>query len=437
MQSDGKGEQRISRRTFLAAVAAGSILLGASGGYLMASGALRRWLAGAQSAGESGLGVTELRQLITADSGTSRRLMWRTEAAETELQLEYRLQGSEDIRGLQPLDASFTDGGVRVNQYAAMLTGLLPGRLYEYRLVADSGESDWHKLHTDGGGNFRALIFPDSQSSDYSDWQALVRRAAERHPEIDFFVNLGNLVDNGEDHRQWGDWFAGVSCLADRVPFVPVMGRHETYNRDGKVRQPEAYLHYFQVPENGSAHFGKYYYAFDYGPVHFAVLNTQWQETEDFRPGLLAEQQGWLKKDMLRSRKPWKIVLMHKDVLQYRSHKHPEQQEGVSDVGRAFMSLFEQLGVDVVFSAHLHTYRNRGHIKGGVHDPRGPLYILAGVAGNVRHQDRWADHALDEKRAPQPETNNYLTLAVDRSRLELTCFLPDGTEIDRVVSTKA
>ena len=430
--------QSFSRRTFLTAVAAGSVLLGAVGGYLTASGTLSRWLAGAsRPEDESGLGVTELRQLITADSGTSRRLMWRTKEAEPEMQLEYRLQGSEDIRGLQPADASFSDDGVRVQQYAVLLTGLQPGRTYEYRLVAGSRESAWHKLRTDAGGNFRALIFPGSQSSDYSDWQVLVKGAAERHPETDFFANMGDLVDNGEDSHQWEDWFDGAGSLMDHIPFVPVMGNHETYDKEGKVRLPEAFLHYFDVPKNGSPHFDKYYYAFDYGPAHFAVLNTQWEELGDFQAGLLAEQQAWLKKTMQGSRKPWKIVLMHKDVLQYRMRERPESQEGISDVGNAFMPLFEKLGVDVIFSAHLHTYRNRGHIRGGVRDPRGPLYILSGAAGNVRYPGRWIDHALDEKVAPQPETGNYLTMAVDRNRLEIACFLPDGTEIDRVLSTKA
>lgn len=441
MQSDDREKlagQLFSRRTFLKTIAAGSVLLGALGGYLTASGAVRRWLkTGTQSADASGLGVTELRQLITADNGTSRCIMWRMEEAESEMQLEYRLQGSEDICGFRPADESFTDDGVKVQQYAALLTGLQPGKTYEYRLVAGHRESAWHKLRTDAGGNFQALIFPDSQSSDYSDWRALVEGAAERHPEADFFVNMGDLVDNGEDYHQWEDWFAGAASLTDSIPFVPVMGNHETYDQQWKVRLPEAHLHYFDVPENGSANFSKYYYSFDYGPVHFAVLNTQWDEIDDFRPGLLAEQQAWLKKDMQGSGRPWKIVLMHKDVLQYRIHNRPERQEGISDTGSAFMPLFEQLGVDVVFSAHLHTYRNRGRIKGDAHDSRGPLYILTGVAGNVRYPGLWIDHALDEKVAPQPETDNYLTMAVDRSRLEIACYLPDGTEIDRVVSTKA
>ena len=86
--------------------------------------------------------------------------------------------------------------------------------------------------------------------------------------------------------------------------------------------------------------------------------------------------------------------------------------------------------VDIVLTGHLHTYRNRGHIIQGRHDPKGPLYILCGLAGNVRYDRLWTDHALDEVVAPQPETDNYMTMDVEGNVITIRCFLPDGTKID-------
>ena len=143
-----------------------------------------------------------------------------------------------------------------------------------------------------------------------------------------------------------------------------------------------------------------------------------------------------LPKDAAASSKKWKVVLLHKDVLQYRIGKRPERKEGFSKFGEAFMPLFDELEIDVVLSAHLHTYRNRGHIKAFQRDPSGPLYILTGVAGNVRYPGLWIDHALDEKIAPQPETDNYLTLEASQDALRFQCFLPDGTIIDDVTVKK-
>ena len=73
------------------------------------------------------------------------------------------------------------------------------------------------------------------------------------------------------------------------IPFAPVMGNHETYDKKWEVRLPLAYLAQFAPPENGSRDFLRYYYSFDFGDVHFIVLNTQWNETNDLRPGLLEE----------------------------------------------------------------------------------------------------------------------------------------------------
>ena len=52
------------------------------------------------------------------------------------------------------------------------------------------------------------------------------------------------------------------------------------------------------------------------------------------------------------------------------------------------------------------------------------------MAGNVRYPGLWVDHALDQKVAPQPETDNYLTLKASRDTLAIGCYLPDGTELD-------
>lgn len=100
------------------------------------------------------------------------------------------------------------------------------------------------------------------------------------------------------------------------------------------------------------------------------------------------------------------------------------------------MPVFEEMGVDAVLSAHLHTYRNRGHIRNFQYDASGPLYILTGVAGNVRYPNLWINHALDEYVALQPETANYMTMQATENQLNFYCYLPDGTELDHEVLKK-
>ena len=372
--------------------------------------------------------ASNIRQVITADSTTSRTFMWQSDYAEENPDVEYRQAGDDD--SLMQLPASsdaFSDDGVTTYIHTAAVSDLKPGTAYEYRVGAGDKRSDWQSFHTAQGHDFKALIFPDSQSSDYSVWAATAQPAWQRNQDAQFFINMGDLVDNGQDHYQWNAWFDVVGDMIARIPVVPLLGNHETYDKDWKVRMPEAYLHLFALPRIDREKYQNQFYSFDYGDVHFVVLNTQSQELADFEPSLDEDEVAWFKEDMAKTTKKWKIVLMHKDPLQYGFANRPQpREEGFSPEGRLWMPLFDQYGVDAVLSAHLHTYRDRGHIRNFQRDESGPLYLITGVAGNVQYPGLWKQHSLDEYVAPQPETDNYMTLEATDDSLTFRSFLPDG-----------
>ena len=426
----------INRRTFIKAAAAAGVVA-AGGAALWHLGGLRGLRDTALRQFPGVLYVERLRQIVAGDTGRARVLMWEISTPTEQQTVELRVRGKEEIVRRYPvMDDRFTDEGIEVYQYAAELDQLTPGTKYQYRITAGEMATDWWEIYAPNANEaYKMLIFPDSQSSDYADWKEMAHLAWARNTDAQIFACMGDLVDNGEDRRQWMDFFGGVEEMKRVIPMVPLMGNHETYNLDWKVRLPEAYLHYFKTPTNGSKEFERYYYSFDYGDVHYIALCTQQKEIGEFKNGLVEEQLAWIRRDLKANRKRWNVVLMHKDVLQYRINGRPERQEGIDEEnGRVWMPIFDELAIDVVFSAHLHTYRNRGHIFGFEKTPnkKGPLYILTGVAGNVRYPNLWIDHAFDEVTLPQPETDNYLTMDVTREALEIACFLPDGTEMDRV-----
>lgn len=374
-----------------------------------------------------------IRQVITADSTTSRTIMWQSAFAEEDAVVEYRIKDADDIQSLAATNKAFTDDGTTTYIHTSSLTGLTPGTAYEYRVGYGKKRSDWQPLQTASGSDFKALIFPDSQSSDYSVWKATAEPAWQANRDAGFFINMGDLVDNGQDSYQWHAWFDVVAPMISSVPAVPVMGNHETYTKDWKVRMPEAYTHLFALPGNGLTEYQNQFYSFDYGDVHFVVLNTQTKEMEEFQPDLLRAQQAWFAEDMAGTTKKWKVVLMHKDPLQYAFQNRPEpREEGIAEEGRDWMPLFDQYQVDVVLSAHLHTFRDRGHIKDFRRNADGPLYIITGVAGNVRYPNLWRNHALDEYVAPQPETDNYLVMTATTDTLTFTGYLPSGEKLHTV-----
>ena len=50
--------------------------------------------------------------------------------------------------------------------------------------------------------------------------------AWKENQDAQFFINMGDLVDNGEDHTQWNLWFEAVENIISAIPIAPVMGNH-------------------------------------------------------------------------------------------------------------------------------------------------------------------------------------------------------------------
>ena len=190
---------------------------------------------------DTAVAITNPRQIVAADNKTGRTIMWEAKVKQP-YTLEFRLQGSKDIQAVQATDSSFMNKN-SIIQYTARLSGLMPGSAYEYRISTAQNKGRWHKLSTEKGDGFTALIFPDSQSANYSGWQQLARDAHNRHPESAFYVNMGDLVDNGQDASQWRAWFNSVSVFSDAVPLAPVIGNHEAYSLEWKECLPASYTH--------------------------------------------------------------------------------------------------------------------------------------------------------------------------------------------------
>ena len=378
---------------------------------------------------ENILEVKFIRQIVTKDISTSRCIMWQADEPLKNPVVEVKT--GNGIKTFPAQETSFTYDGKKTIQYTAQIE---IGD--EYRVVDGDATSYWYDIKNPSGDKFKIIIFPDSQcggGGSYDTWGGIAGSAFAKNPDAVLFVNVDDLVDNGEDSHQWREWLAHVAHFTPEIVFAPVLGNHETYSREWTICPPVAYLNYFAPPDNGVENFSRRFYSFDVGTAHFVALDSQWDE---LGTDVIDIQKNWLRQDLNSTDKLWKIIFIHKDVLQYRINGRPERKEGFSDVGEIFMPEFESLGVDVVFTAHLHTYRNRGRIKNFQHDDTGPLYILTGISGNVRYGGLWIDHALDKVVAPQPETDNYITMDVDAKILTIKCFSPNGRPIDEITLTK-
>ena len=384
-----------------------------------------------------------IRQIVAQDNSISRTIMWQSDNSEADAVIEYRLEGAEKSQTIGATDKAFTDDGSTTYIHEATLTGLTPNTKYEYRVgYGTDRRSDWYRLETAGASVYDVLIYPDSQSGDYSQWEEIVKSSALRNPRTALFISMGDLVDNGEHAYQWRTWLNSIKPLSANVPLATTLGNHEMYTLDWKMREPYAYLNYFAVPPNGNETFNRRYYSYDFGDVHYVVLDTMLYESnhednhDTHHPDLYDVQVQWLRQDLMANTKKWTVVLMHRDPFQYAFDRSGVNRAvGFDDEGVLFMPIFDEFNVDLVLSAHLHSYRNRGHVRNFDRNPSGSLYILTGIAGDAR-RPKWKEHPLDVYVAPDRDKNNYMTMTVTPNKLIVKAFLPDGTQLDESVIEK-
>lgn len=408
----------ISRRAFL------SMSLRAAAGSVLASilAPLRSAFAG------NGAKPLFFRRIVTRDNKSSAMIEWQTDAELSKPRFFWREAGNKSEKTADVDVKYFALDDHPVFVYRAALSGLPAGRKIECRVETAGKTAGTFVFQTDDGGALRTLILPDSQcDADYDAWARVSSEASARCPNAELWINMGDLVDNGASFYQWNEWQSATDASLGGRAFAPVMGNHECYSLDWKYCRPDAFLSLFATPDNGSAKYQRYYYSFDYGPVHFIVLNTQREELAALAPGLFEEQAAWLARDLKSAKARWRVALLHRDLIDY------DEEPMIRDpFVETLVPVLEKGGIDAVLTAHAHAYRRR-RLSAWKPAKDGVPYILTGNAGNCFYDVK--KHEIDEIAFPD-NFLNYMTMEADETKLTFRCFLPNGILKDFVTLRK-
>lgn len=312
--------------------------------------------------------------------------------------------------------------------YSATLSGLKPGTRYQYRVGSGDSWSETLTFVTAPAGEqpFRFLVFGDSQSYRYSVWGQTLHNAYQAQPDAAFFLNVGDLVDNGQSLNEWEGWFSGARGVVDAIPVVPVVGNHETYTPERTFSMPVFFTAQLKVPQNGPEGLKGQVYSFDYGNVHFVVLDTQWGEERAFVPDMLEWQKAWLAKDLAATHKRWKVVAMH------RPFYHNRAKDGDGHLRAAFAPLFDQYQVDLVLTGHDHVYARTQPLAGGeavVPPQHGTVYMATGRSGTKSYPNQVAKEWNVVFHNPV-ERPMYLTVEVTAGALHVRAYEDNGRLLD-------
>jgi hypothetical protein len=375
--------------------------------------------------------VNNLVQIVASDSATAKTVAWQDSSGRRDYTVTYRQKGSsETARAFvtSPKRPPVYDAEwVPPYTYGAYMQGLRPDTEYEYEIADADGESGWFPFHTttEQLNRYEVLVFSDTQSTDYSVWGQTAQAAYEAHPGAAFFTVVGDLSDNGQSWYQWKAWYENADILTSYMPIAPVLGNHEAYSLDWKFCEPYTYKASFPVPYGAPEGQSRLAYSFDYGDVHYAALNTDYEELHELYPDMMEHEVTWLDQDLADARKRGKrlVVLMHRPAVTATYRALPDIN------GTYFMPLFDKYHVPLVFTAHEHCYARTEPLIDGRPGEGGTTYISTGRAGTESYTDtvkRYCDAAYYNP-TDQPM---YLTLAVEPDTFTVTAYKTDGTVID-------
>lgn len=312
--------------------------------------------------------------LLYTNNNTSMTVLWQTDATPDTSIIEW---GSTTSYG-SSAEVTENSSAESMHQFFYTISGLNPREkiYYKVRTDYDSYASYFRTAPTDSAtalsfyayGDTRSLFdLPPAQQN--SVLEALFRDLNDAPDERQtLIINSGDLVMFGLHENSWNeDYFSrdypDMIKFFSMFPAMIAIGNHEAYNwpnfldidhKDaGRLLRKYFPVSFLVDPD-------RYYYSFDYGPIHFTILDQytlmdgidgqtySWEAAND------TGQFAWLKQDLANTTKPWKIVMFHEPAWTalngFGEFKNNQVMRDYYD------PVFEQNGVKVVVQGHVHFY---------------------------------------------------------------------------------
>lgn len=363
-------------------------------------------------------------QNVQADHAT---IMWTTRengsgAVEYSSDNSYSQRAAAQVREFLPAETGLSEA---FYQFQAELKGLRPATEYRYRILVDAqnltpspGLGDGLHLRTDGPGPFTFLALGDSGAGTPEQAQ-IARLMAAENPAL--VLHTGDVAYwSGTFEEFQAHYFDCYAALMQRAPFFPTPGNH-----DYVTGYAAPYLAVHSVPRAGvAAQDAGRYYSFDWANVHFVSLDSHLLPSSS-AGGMLA----WLERDLLASRKFWKVVYFHH--APYVSGFPAD--DAVSALARErVVPILERNGVQLVLGGHEHACERTLALENGapVAAGSGAVYIITGGGGAGLQPVR-----LLPISAFAQSVHNYLHVDVQGPQMTVRAVGLDGQELDRVTLT--
>jgi hypothetical protein len=273
-----------------------------------------------------------------------------------------------------------TAGERRGTNHEVVLDGLRPGTRYYY--AAGAHEPAAFDTPPPAGSDVPVRLWALGDSGQIGEGLLNVRDAAlrwmEAHPRgerplFDAGLALGdNAYRSGSNPQYQAAYFEPLENILKSFMVWPAYGNHDA--------RRWAYFKILTLPENGEAggvpSGTEHWYAFDHGPVHVVVLDSE--ASNRASDGRMLQ---WLREDLAANRLPWLIAVMHHPPYTKAGHRSDDPGDSggrMRDMRENALPILEAGGVDLVLSGHSHSYE-RSHLLDchyGTSDTLAPGMIL-------------------------------------------------------------
>jgi MYXO-CTERM domain-containing protein len=264
----------------------------------------------------------------------------------------------------------------QVTQHEVTVTGLTAGTRYYYAvgsangLLAGADTVHYFETAPTTGTpkKFRAWLVGDSGTGGTRQAQvrdAMLQFAGAYRPHL--FLHVGDMAyDTGTTTEFTDHFFAPYETVLRNTVVWPAMGNHEGASSDSQTQIGPYYTAYV-VPKaaeaGGLASGTEAYYSFDYGNVHFIVLDSH--DTPRDPGGAMLT---WMQADLAATNQEWIIAYWHHPPYTKGSHDSDAEIQLI-EMRENALPILEAAGVDLVLAGHSHIYERSFLIDGAYATP--------------------------------------------------------------------
>ena len=308
--------------------------------------------------------------------------------------------------------------------YSSRVKGLVPGRTYQYQIVAH-GTSNVSRDHLFFTVPKRAADIEDSNEPTYlAVWGDMgvvplgfkvfdqILKDHELQPfnatmlfgdisyaGIDTEIKFLNVTKADEWEFVWDLFGKQIEPMSSKVPFMVGVGNHDMFYGAA------AYSTRFGMPWEVSKG-NSFWYSYDIGYIHMVSASSE----HSFLPN--SDQMKWLITDLEKARRnrknvPWIVFNIHRPIYSSDLDGYSAHKPGCP-LQLAFDHLLFQFKVDLVLVGHEHCYeRIHPVVNGSVvtfpskkdhegndiyENPPAPAHVVVGTAGALQ-EEKWVQPA--------------------------------------------